>query len=419
MKTKKKVVVLNFSGMGGYLINKKNAPFLYSLNKNNGMAEIEGSRFFPDGSWYFGTPPTGHGIMFRIEYSPKTSPFRIIKPFLSILNYIDKKLPEKVRTYYRVLLSEGISIITSNEYANLIKMPFKYCQYFDGSFYKVIKEKTNLFKVLKENNITFNPFIKRPITKFLKRLRKRYNKFGNQFEMFNKELKKKEYDLQIESLCKIDNISHEYGPTSKQAINYIKEIDNFCKEVDNYLKNKYERYALIILSDHGQTIVNKRVNIYKDLKDTDLVEGKDYLMFLDSINARFWIKNKEKEKDLLKKLNRISYGHILKNKDYQKFELPYTEESRRKYGDIIFIVKNHHLILPNYWQGRNDNKGMHGYLDKEDKRLNGFLLVSSNIQAKVIRRKMFKQDITPTIINLFNIKVPKQMKGNPIIKVKK
>jgi hypothetical protein len=127
--------------------------------------------------------------------------------------------------------------------------------------------------------------------------------------------------LKYEYIGDLDKIGHQYGTKSKEIISAIKKID------EEISKKDFD----IILSDHGMIDIKKLISV---------PETED--CFIDSTFARYWGKN-------------------------PNFDSPdgkWIEIEDKKYGEYIFLANPGVLIIPNYWQGKNPVKAMHGYNPK-------------------------------------------------------
>jgi hypothetical protein len=412
-----KTIVLNFSGMGFNHISRENTPNICSLNNAIPLKQIN---LYPDGGLYFGTAPKDHSIVFRVKYAPDTSPFKPLRAYASLLNVPDRILPYFPRKVYRMIVGEIISRISGDNYFNPELIPFNLLHLFDWSFPEAIKKnQKNLFTLLEENKIRHNGFISRDKDPFIKRLKKRYTAISDQYSTVLKELENNNCDFYYRGLVRIDNVSHKYGPHSREALNEVKRIDSFISSVVKVLSNKHERYNLVLMSSTGQMDVKQSVNVMADIKGRFDVNKADY--FLDSTAARFWVKGGEDKIKLTEALSSLGYGYVLSDGEYDDFMLPRDDKAKRRYGDIIFVVDPGYLLLPNFWQGKFFDKGMHGYCSKSRiNDLEGFFWVYSNYQNRkneYVTKMVEEMDITPTLLNLLKVEVPDTMTGRVVVKV--
>ncbi|MDO8528351.1 MAG: hypothetical protein Q7S06_00475 [Nanoarchaeota archaeon] len=152
-------------------------------------------------------------------------------------------------------------------------------------------------------------------------------------------------EIEFEYIGDLDNVAHRYGTKSQRTIDTIKKVD------EKISKEDFD----IIFSDHGMIDVKKTINV-------PLSEN----CFIDSDMARYW--GNEEELNEIKKRLPMKDGKIIDWKD-------------KSYGDLIFIVKPGILILPNYWQGKQPAKAMHGYYG-DNKELNGIYIIKKQGNRK-------------------------------------
>lgn len=296
-------------------------------------------------------------------------------------------------------------------------MPLRYASLFGREYKEVLRQKPNLFSFLTDRGVSYYDEFSSFSNTIFRYFIKKYNRIsGDVFPSVFKELLHNKNNLFNVSLNKIDFLSHQHGSFSKKTLSYCRKIDRFCEKVSNYLASNFDEYNLLIFSDHGLTSVDNIFNLVKYLKQLPIKQGKDYDMFIDSICARFWPKTDSVKKFLIDHLNKIECGFIMQESDYTQNHLPFDKESKRKYGELIFIVRNHTLILPNYWQGRVPVKGMHSYFEEDDSNLSGFFLFdTSDKQKKILKSNADYWDIAPSIIRCLDEEIPKFMTGASIV----
>ncbi len=163
---------------------------------------------------------------------------------------------------------------------------------------------------------------------------------AKKMHMFDTDVKKSFYHgLKVEyvHIGKLDKISHKYGVDSLETRRCVEEIDNMLRKVDFDL----------VMSDHGMMDVKEIIKVPECER-----------CFIDSTMARYWGDDRD-----IKKL---------------KLNLPLDKGKRikwnKKYGDLIFLANPGVLIMPNYWQGGNRVRAMHGY-DPGSKEMDGFYIL--------------------------------------------
>lgn len=164
--------------------------------------------------------------------------------------------------------------------------------------------------------------------------------------------------IEREYFGSIDKFGHKFGTKSEEVKEEIRKIDR------KILKTNFD----LIFSDHGMIDIEKTISV-------PITED----CFIDSDMARYW--GSEEELRKIEKNLPLVDGKIINWPD-------------KKFGDLIFLANAGILILPNFWQGKEKAKAMHGY-DGKHKDLKGFYVVKKNGKRKDINvkelHKIFKQ----------------------------
>ena len=207
----------------------------------------------------------------------------------------------------------------------------------------------------------------------------RYTKLNKEFEMLDNLNEIKFTEKEFIVINSIDHWGHFFTPYSTRykelIINLIKKIS---KAVEKFV-NKYPKAKVLIISDHGMTIVNKKRNIV--LEKEFGKQGKEYIYFLDSVILRVWCNNGiysniknfliEKSYKVLTKDERIYYGL-----------------TKKSFGSIIAIAPAGTIFEPNYFGYGiiHKTRGMHGYFPSEETQ-HGIMACNFNLKGKVLRNK--------------------------------
>jgi predicted AlkP superfamily pyrophosphatase or phosphodiesterase len=146
----------------------------------------------------------------------------------------------------------------------------------------------------------------------------------------------------------LDKVGHEFGTKGKEIISAIKNLDKKISKMDFDL----------IFSDHGMIDVEKTISMPWTKN-----------CFIDSDMARYWGEKEELEK--IKKKLPLKDGKIL-------------DWDNEEYGQLIFVVNPGILILPNFWQGNEKVKAMHGYFGKHEE-MNGIYILRKKGDKKNIK----------------------------------
>ncbi|MEM5854504.1 MAG: alkaline phosphatase family protein [Candidatus Aenigmatarchaeota archaeon] len=201
----------------------------------------------------------------------------------------------------------------------------------------------------------------------------------------------------------MDPITHYHGPDSTEAKKKLKEIDKLLEKLYFNFKRAYDEFFFVVFSDHGQSEIKERVNLYSFFKDNGK-DLKNYIHFLDSCYARFWFKDDAEKEEVEKVLTKLKdKGFILRKEVFKK----YHAEMPNEYGNLIFYLDEPYvfdIVNPK-------EKFAHGYLpDNPD--LDGVCISNKRIKGSYIKL----QDIAPSILQALGLETPKYIDGEPVWK---
>jgi len=207
----------------------------------------------------------------------------------------------------------------------------------------------------------------------------RYAKLNKEFEMLDKLNEIKFTEKEFIVINSIDHWGHLFGPYCMRykelIINLIKKTSNI---VNNFMK-QYPKGKVMIISDHGMTVINRRKNLI--LEEMFGKQGKKYIYFIDSVILRVWCIDEiyynikkyltEESCKVLNKSERIYYGL-----------------TKKSFGSIIAIAPAGTVFNPNYFGTgiRHRVRGMHGYFPDE-KTQHGIMVCNFNLREKIVRNK--------------------------------
>jgi len=157
------------------------------------------------------------------------------------------------------------------------------------------------------------------------------------------------------STAELDGVMHHYGKGSKEYNRQIKLIDKNILELVNEFKSIHgENSQYFIFSDHGMANVDEGVSF--DIRAILGVPGKStYSYFIDATFFRVWLNNKELKTKLINAFNDVKAGHVLSDKERNKYGLNNIE-----HGDVIFLLDEGKMFSPSFF-GNTVCKAMHGY----------------------------------------------------------
>jgi predicted AlkP superfamily pyrophosphatase or phosphodiesterase len=363
----KKIIVLFIDAFSHSYVNKKDTPFL-SKQEVCTLAPVFG--FKQLAAAFTGLTPLSTGIFTEYYYDPEHSPYKWTKIFpSSFLSMIDSlsRLPISVFSrwvFYRAnLTSKLVPLETSRFFA-----------------------------------VNRNPFpVPSPIISLLQKKRLSYR------FVFFPEVKSNEeaFDL-LETLStsnqipdflfvhfpELDPLTHACGTKSSRTRNLVRKIDLMISNAVQMIgKDSY----LIAFSDHGMLDVKGHIDITAKINTLDCSRN-DFVVFLDSIMARFWVFNESTFEKITRLLNEETAGKIF---------LPDKPQTIDKFGHIMFLCSPGYVISPNYYDSRLQ-AAMHGYASPPQiSPLNGIFL-TKNLPLKLPNKRLLMTDIASILTQTIN-----------------
>jgi len=393
----------------------KDTKFIKDIKKEY-ISKIEESFGFQSfrPSAFAGINPERSNICHIWFYSPDTTPYGKFKLLLNVMNKIkSKKINILIRKLFLFLYMPG-RFMHRNYYLSLydpVDILFNLMPYFDISEKKTVIERDyinfpTIFDLLKEQN-------------------KKFLYLGYPIKVFGIKEKNKKIEQVLKNAEDLDfiflhvNISdifgHVYGPNSKELKELHKYEDFFVEKVYSYLKSKYNIVNLIIGGDHGMVKVTNTINLWEKLQNLSVKLEKDYLVFLDSPMARFWVFNEKAEMEIREILERLECGKILIEEDYEKYKIRFEDN---RYGDLIWLANPGTLIFPNFFGWYEPVKGMHGYAPECEDNKGAFMIITDKNMEFEKRENLKMIDVFPTLCDMMNLPIPKTCEGKSIIKQK-
>ncbi len=353
-----KTLILYLDAMGYRFVSKENTPFLYKFGKENSLLRLKTllgytgiENTFITAKW-----PNETGIWTEFIYKRNVAG--------KILKFIP--LPNSILSYFYAFINYylyGNTFLTK-----LHHIPRR----FFGKFNSGVKHKIWKRDFFQKRNFVYYgwPFFvvnNKVNLDFIKRNDEyKVNKFIKSF--------KENIEIYFMQLVDLDKTMHEFGTTHENTIKELKKQDEFASIIINEFKKIFENCKIIIWSDHGFVDIREEINIEEKIKNL-----RNITYFLDSTIARFWFKDKNSKEEVLTVLEKIKQGKILDLKEKDKYNMPLGKE----FGEIIFALEPGYLFVPNFYQGKNGCKGMHGYMpDKAD--LDGIFIINKKTDKKEI-----------------------------------
>ncbi|MEM2144382.1 MAG: alkaline phosphatase family protein, partial [Candidatus Jordarchaeaceae archaeon] len=216
-------------------------------------------------SMYTGVYPNKHKHFFIWKYSPETSPFRSLqklklhKVFNStIIKYL---LYASICKIKYEIVPYGFLFFARQSMDRWSAFDFKTVKFW-GEPDMYVGNYPTIFKILNDANVKYQ---------ILWIPKGSLNKVG--MESPNTFI--------YVFIGHIDPVTHLYGQNSVEGRKKLREIDGLLEKFYLNFKKMYENFYFLVFSDHGQTEIRERIDLYslfsKNGKDLN-----DYLHFIDS-----------------------------------------------------------------------------------------------------------------------------------------
>lgn len=134
-------------------------------------------------------------------------------------------------------------------------------------------------------------------------------------------------------------------------------MDELKKVIEIY-KNRYPEEEILIVSDHGMSTVENKIDI--ELQKRFGRQGvNSYIAYCDTAIMCIW--SKDMSQDIAEYLKTRREGHLLTEQERE-----FYGATDRKFGDLIYILREGNVFADN-WFGKSikkpnpDGEGMHGF----------------------------------------------------------
>ena len=384
-------------------LQENTTPYFYSLKKRISGSLIPTFGFEPDAAYIAGLYPDEADGGAQFWYDPDQSPFLFLGQWACVLNLLPD-LPERV---FRRLIKRLAKRWCTSPTLSTARIPFHLLKYFDFPMRCRMDEtefvsSNSVFDLLRKAGRKWlyhgTPGYKVDLDSIITRAEK---------ELFPP------LEFAFFHIGDLDRVGHEHGPDSEEIRTALKRVDKGIERIVKVAKERFEEVHLVIMGDHGMMEVQRHLDIRAELKKLPFKLEKDYLVFLDSTMARFWLFSDMAESLIVDLLDNIEGGHILEQEEKDKYHLNY---SHNKFGDIIFLVDPGVLIFPNFYQSKKPVKGMHGYAPETPEQQSALLIHSPKVkEAKRFEGSVDMRRVFPTLLDLMDLPIPEGIRIRSLI----
>ena len=292
-----------------------------------------------------GLMPREHRHWSFFYYSPKTSPFKLLRP----LGYLPRALVDRGRV--RNLISKLVKRIYGyTGYFQLYNIPFEqvdkfdYCEKQDLFVPGGSNRGKNIFDHLTRAGVPYHVSDWRaPEEANLASLRADLTQGGIRFALLY--------------MAAMDALLHEVGKESHQVDQKLAWYENQIRETLRVAGEHYDEVRLFICADHGMATIHTHLDLMAPVEALGLVFGRDYTATYDSTMGRFWFHNPAARERIAALLATIPQGRILPPEELAALGCDFEGD---QFGELIFLANAGVLIVPSH-MGLKPITGMHGY----------------------------------------------------------
>lgn len=394
-----------------YLL-EADSPTLFSMASQGIHAKklVSSPGFTQRSSIFTGASPISHGNYTMYIYDPLHSPFWILRPF----RYLLRKLPQRGFIYKAVRkIINQIPKFTSS-WAPPAEIPSNILPLISVTedlkpIYKPGNlPKESLFDLFVESGISYK-YLMAPVS-------------GRDEEVMNLAIESMEdcYQAVFVQFSDTDGLVHRFGSESEKRREIVHQADERVRKLKEVWEKKSISPWIVVIGDHGMADVEDYIDIQKMVEKFastyHWINGKEFLMFLDSTLARFWFLDQKVQKILEPFLrdNLQSRGRFLDKSYMENNKIP---SNSKKYGDLIWRANIGEGIFPDFFHSpSNQYKAMHGYDCLEDKMKGTAIIFNKNLNQHEIIEEARIQDITSTICDILSLRHPTSSEGKSLIK---
>ena len=292
-----------------------------------------------------GRLPNEHGHFSFYYYDPEGSPFRWLRP----LSLVPKFLSSRARLRNRI--SRALKRIYGyTGYFQIYNMPFRYIHLFNYCEKKDIFAPDgiingdSIFLALEMSGVPCH------VSDW------RAGEEAN-FESVMAEVENGAVEWAFFYNANLDGIMHIHGVGSEQALRHIDTYRRRLARLFEGIAENYRDVDIYLFSDHGMANVEHHHGLRRDIDRLGFTFGRDYVAVYDSTMARFWFMNQDSRAAIVSLLDEMDYGEILDRRTMERYGVHFPDA---KYGELFFLLKEGHLIVPSF-MGERPIVAMHGY----------------------------------------------------------
>lgn len=292
------------------------------------------------GSW-----PATHYNWCYFVYDPEDSPFRSLRP----LRWLPRSITSR-RVFRRWLSKLLKKRLNFDGYFDLYNMPFEHISLFDFTEKKNplapdgMNRGSNIFDYLQRRAVPYH--VSAP----------QQSEEANLAALLH-DIRLEKIDFAFLYWPGLDGLLHRVGNQSPEIAPRLRLYEQWIGRLISVARKHYEEVALYVFSDHGMANCDELLDLKRLVARLPLRMPQDFAVVYDSTMARFWFFNEHARQSVLGLLQRIPQGRVLPDDELEQLGTSFPD---RRFGELIFLVKEGVLIVPSD-MGERPIRAMHGY----------------------------------------------------------
>ena len=348
--------------------------------------------FVPRAAYFGGLSAEQFGFTNMFCYDPAHSPFRAAKSFAG-------RSPDEARTALNDAARKALPAYAA-QYVSSFQIPLDQAAQFDVVEKRAPWDKQvgfrSLFHVLDERGIAWHQCAWPDTNQLTDR-----SDLGIVCAAL--AALRPEHRFAYVHLQELDAAGHQFGPNSAEMGAALRRTDAAVEQLVTELRARYESVNLLVFGDHGMVNVVGTVDVSAALESSGLKMGRDYVAFLDSTMARFWMLKKSARAAIERCLAGLRGGRLLDAEAMRHYGIAGCD---KRNGELYFLADPGVLIVPNYFQSTAEGTlGMHGYDPDCPDNLGGFLLhlPGETEMGGLTLGKVDPASLYPTLLDLLGV----------------
>lgn len=278
-------------------------------------------------------------------YSPRTSPFRVLR----VLSPLPSRIFDRGRV--RRWLSKGIAAgYGFTGYFQVYALPFEHLALFDYS------EKKDIFRPhgINRGRSIFDDLAEQGIAHHVSNWRRSEEE---NLRALRDEVDAGSIRFAFLYSAELDALLHDRTKASPLVDDKLRSYETRVRELLARARERYDEVRFALFSDHGMATVRTVVDLVPRVEALGLSFGVDYAAVYDSTMMRFWFLRPASEAKIRAALPDDERGRWVPEEALRAYGT-YWDDHR--FGQAIYALEPGVLLCPSH-MGKVPLAGMHGY----------------------------------------------------------